>query len=430
MSKKILLLISIISIFFIPAESATATVEGYYKDLFSDGGCRLGSTRSLPAAKYLNLSVEYLATSDPSIQSKIIIQADNGLWKDDNGVLLYPDGAPRFRCFFSNGGKSIPHGQSLGQTGRQRIRNFFNNGGSYTGSCAGSAIASIKATSGKSDQHPRKEYYHIWPARVRYTGLASSHTDITIPKSSPLLKYFDFGGDYRINNLRHNGGNYTIENDDFWWCKGTEVLARFAEPIEGEDQHHRDFIGQVSVWAYKPNTQSGRLAVCGSHPELVKDGEIRDLQAALLKYAMAGNGSPNLKATLENRVTRRMINNQSKGYEKIGDLQYHHFKIDLPSKSVKKLIIVLKGRPGIDMNLYLKKNDFAFKGSKEVIEAKNTNAPNEIISLNNISGGQWYIGVKCNESVKGKQKRPFFDYTENLNLLNGVPYLITASWSE
>jgi hypothetical protein len=420
--------LSLFFIVFVLCIQAFAT-EGYYKDLFSDGGCRLAKPKSLPAAKLLGLSVEYLATANPDVESKIMIQSNDPNWKDDNGVLLYPDGQPRFRCLFSNGGKSIEHGQSLGEIGRQRVRDFFFNGGSYTGSCAGAAIVTIAATTNKGYDKPREEYYHIWPAHARYTGLAKSHTDITIPKTSPLLKYYDFGGDFRIQNLRHNGGNYTIENDNYWWCPKTEVLAEFADPIVGDDHDHNDFVGHVNAWAYKKDNRSGRLAVCGSHPEKVEDGEIRDFQAALLQYAMAGNGDPVVKAQLQNHSPRRMSDNHKIGFEKIGDLQYHHFTIDLPA-GAKNLKITLRGQKNVDLNLYLKKGDFAFKGSKDVIEAQNTESSQETISLDNPDPGTWYIGVKCNEAVKGQQQKEFFQYTDNLQLLNGTAYMINASWNE
>jgi hypothetical protein len=97
-------------------------VEGYYKDLFMDGGVSLTSRESLPAADYLGLSMEYLATSDQLLQNSILL----GNSDDTNGVLLYPDGQPRFRCIFMNGGSATYHGKSLGESGRERIRNFFH----------------------------------------------------------------------------------------------------------------------------------------------------------------------------------------------------------------------------------------------------------------------------------------------------------------
>jgi len=51
--------------------------EGYYKDLFMDGGVGLTSRTSLYAADGLGLSMEYLATSDEDIQSMVMISNEN-----------------------------------------------------------------------------------------------------------------------------------------------------------------------------------------------------------------------------------------------------------------------------------------------------------------------------------------------------------------
>ena len=117
-------------------------VEGFYKTLFMDGGVGLSEMRTLPAADYLNYSMEYLATNTVSVQTKVMIKNDN----DDNGVLLYPDGEPRFKVIFTNGGDNDTHGESLGEEGRGRVRTFYYRGGSYTGACAGAYIATIDST--------------------------------------------------------------------------------------------------------------------------------------------------------------------------------------------------------------------------------------------------------------------------------------------
>ncbi|MGC9316222.1 MAG: hypothetical protein ACP5G4_11450, partial [bacterium] len=114
-------------------------VEGYYKDLFMDGGANLTSRTTLPAADTLGLQMEFLATSSSTFQNSIMVENDD----DYNGYLLYPDGSPRFRVIYTNGGSATSHGNSLGETGRQRIRDYFGAGGCYTGSCAGAFITSI-----------------------------------------------------------------------------------------------------------------------------------------------------------------------------------------------------------------------------------------------------------------------------------------------
>ena len=92
--------------------------KGYYKDIFFDGGIFLNSYPDLPAANYLNLSIEmfnsskseYLTALDTLYQTLLFCGSEI----DENGILLYPDGAPRFRMIYTNGGKATQHGRSLG----------------------------------------------------------------------------------------------------------------------------------------------------------------------------------------------------------------------------------------------------------------------------------------------------------------------------
>ena len=403
--------------------------EGFYKDLFMDGGDNLTSRTSLPAAELLGLSMEYLATGDANLTLKIMVETDDGSWDDDNGALLYPDGEPRFRHFYSNGGDSIAHGATLGEDGRQRIRDFYANGGGYSGSCAGSALPTIRVTTTSTNTTYREEYYHIWPARGHYTQLAASDTGHDIPEDSPLLDYYDFGGDNYVASVRHNGGNYTIEDDAYFWCTGTEVLATFAEPIVGDDESYQPFMGNVSAWAYKDDGESGRLAVCGSHPESITSGERRDFQAAMFAYGMDGIGSPTVKAALTDGVTRTMNDNSSSGHEKIGDLQYHHFTIDVPADT-GSLAVTLDGDDSYNLDLFAMKGGFAFNDDPNVTKATNGSGADETITIDSPDAGTWYIGVKCTTVVTGSQEGTHFACTGNLGVLNGVSYTITADSDE
>ena len=99
--------------------------EGFYRDIFIDGGCHLTARESLAAAEYLGLTQEALWTPyDPVTDEHRAIQAAKivGDENDSNGCLLYPDGAPRFRMIQTNGGSATRHGRSLEEEGRQRVR--------------------------------------------------------------------------------------------------------------------------------------------------------------------------------------------------------------------------------------------------------------------------------------------------------------------
>ena len=392
----------------------TTGTEGYYKDLFIDAGISLTDRKTLYAAEHLGLSVEYVTTATASIQYSVIVRNSN----DDNGVLLYPDGEPRFRCLYVPGGGSVPHGVSLGQIGRERVRNFYYNGGCYVGTCAGSSIASIS----RSDYGPvTEEYFHIWPARVHFSGISSGcYLSHIVPGESPLLDYYDFGGDNYITDVYHNLGNYTIQGDDYYWADGTEALLICDCPDYSMN-------GNVSCWAYKEDADSGRLVVTGNHPEHKDSGEQLQLMAAMLRYAMDGAGSPNIKASLQNSVTRDMNYNDIPDHEKIGDRQYHHFTVEIPP-GMSQLTITLDGNNAYDLDLFLRKGDFAFRSEPEVIEADNGPSANEIISIDNPTAGIWYIGVKCVSTVSTTTKSWGLEYTDNIGVLNGVAYTIKAEW--
>ena len=92
---------------------------GYYKDIFMDSGIRLNSLTDLPVSRYLGLSIEAFVSAthspdrltlrDTLLQREILTGSEDDL----NGVLLYPDGEPRFRVLYMNGGKAAGHGKSL-----------------------------------------------------------------------------------------------------------------------------------------------------------------------------------------------------------------------------------------------------------------------------------------------------------------------------
>ena len=95
----------------------------FYKDAFLDGGVNLNpgvkvdgavSNGALPAAlSYIGFTSEYFLSrvddpfatansSDKTLQTEIM----SGSTSDSNGVLLYPDGEPRFRLIYIFGGSS------------------------------------------------------------------------------------------------------------------------------------------------------------------------------------------------------------------------------------------------------------------------------------------------------------------------------------
>jgi hypothetical protein len=376
-----------------------------------DGGCYLTSKTSLPASSYLNLSMEFMATSDSTLQRDVII----GNSYDVNGALLYPDGQPRFRCIYTNGGSASNHGRSLGLEGRDRIKQFFYSGGSYTGSCAGAFISTEHYLPYSSSPVINPNYYHLWPARTKPTGLGDTTTGHFIPSGSPLLQYSSFGNDLYIDSIYHNGGGYIRDTIPL----GTEILLTYDFP--GLLMHNK-----VSSWAYKVNDSSGRLVVVMSHPEKEISGEGLELMAGILQYAIDGQGSPSLKSELYNNSTVTMnksTEDSIPSLTKIGDKQYHHFLVKIPNY-VDTFHIQLDGDSLYDFNLYLNYEDFAFVDQNTHMDILSGSSKG--LLLLNPSAGNYYIGIECATTVTGSAQN---GYMGQISVLNGASYSINARWT-
>lgn len=388
--------------------------RGFYKDVFFDCGIGLTSRDSLPAVQMLKWSIERGAfdSQDEAPLQNANIAGDSTDW---NGHLLYPDGEPRFRVFVMDGGSSLTHGSSLGEASRRRIREFVAAGGSYVGSCAGAIIAAR----GFEGQPSIPSYLGIWPGIFTHTGKANSSSGMTIENKSPLLKYYDFGGDKYVANVRHNQGNYPSSIP-----AGGEVLARYDFKEAGKA--HK----QPAVSAYKANVNSGRLVLCGSHPEEVVDGERRDLYAAMLRYAADGIGITKVKGFLKNGEARKMYRQtyeRNPEFTRIGDLQYHHFAVEIP-EGARDVTFKLEGAAGSHMILAICKDTFAYEDCADFIST--IEGSKHQFTLPKMSKGLWYVAVKCLDKPEVIENHHGQTYKKTVveDLLNGVPYTIEVSW--
>ena len=406
---------------------------GYYKDVFMDSGIHMVDREDLPAVRFLGLSMETfkaapyypseLTITDTIIQTELM--CGNPL--DENGILLYPDGEPRFRMIYMNGGLATKHGNSLTPKGRENIRTFIENGGSYVGSCAGMFLASNGLYEEDKEYTPNKSYLSIWPGTTHNTGLIDSYTSVKFPKDSPLLKYYDFGGDLMIDSLRHNNGGYAYYGEGGIIPEGTEPLLRFVYDTVSVDAKTRHIHDQLCAWAYKKNEESGRVVITGSHPEGVAVGERLELMAAMMQYAMDGNGIEKIKGELipgELREMNKSTADSDPLYTKIGDLQYHHFKVNVPANA-KKLIISLKGydnKEDFDLSLCAKEGEFAFHHNTDI---KNVSLGcNKDLVIDAPKAGDWYISVRCENTVETRKGQYGTEYVTGKEVLNGVPYKI------
>lgn len=411
----------------------------FYKDIFLDGGCNLNpgvkvggavSNGTIPwAVRELGMSYEYFlsrnddpfataSSADKTLQLSIL----GPTAEDPNGVLLYPDGNPRFRMYYAFGGQSGSHGTSLGATIRGYVKQFYQNGGCYAGSCAG-AYLSGKYASGKAH-----DYFNLCTgANMVATGLSSSSTYAILFDGSPLLRYADFGGDMRVDNIRHNGGGYL---DVSGLPGGTEVLALFGTSPGGNTS--AKYYRKPHTWAYKEGAYSGRLVVCGSHPEDASSGEVLDFTKAIFKYAYDGVGNARVKDVLHNGETRGMKDFNNAAFCPIGDLQCHHFVFYLPKKS--DVTVQLLGEQGYNLELYLKKGTFAFPESGPDAESVTKSHSQAIVS--ELESGLWYVCVRCASTVTSTEvttvpstgKGHYYKYSGNTGVLKGVKYEITVKW--
>lgn len=407
----------------------TVMNTAYYKDVFLDGGCCLNPgvkvngkivNAQMPyALEKLGLSYEYFVSSeDDAFATPIAVEVQkmnsilSGNSSDPNGVLLYPDGEPRFRSIFIFGGSSTSHGNQLSGNARNNVKTFFCNGGSYVGSCAGAYLSGLY-----SDGSVRP-YFNVWEGgNMIHTGLNSSSTSMTFPSDSPLLKYSDFGKDGKIEGVRHNGGGYMDENRA---PAGTEILARFGTCPGGSTS--APYYNKVSAWAYKESVESGRVVVCGSHPEDASSGEVLDFTTSMFRYAMDGSGCAKVKDILHD--------GECKSTNVIGDRQCHHFVFYLPEDS--SVTLELDGETDADLQLFLKKGSFAFPENDPEYSSVIPNSLQQIITTDILEKGLWFVAVRSNAQIKStpvvlnksRNKGIYFEYTGNGKLLSGEPYLL------
>ena len=404
--------------------------QGYYKDVFMDGGVYLTSRTTLPATDFLGISLDYFASAankeltkvDTLIQHKIF----TGCEEDTNGWLLYPDGAPRYRMIYVNGGKAGNHLKSMEKSSRENICGYIAAGGSYVGTCAGAYIASSGTPSRKKIKNA-KLYLGLWPGLVYATGLNKSKTDMRVDKKSPLMRYFDFGKDGVVKDVRHNGGCYVREEKFGDLPKGVEVLSHYIY----NNTKRVKIDGRGSVWAYKAGDKAGRVVSCGSHPEGVEEGERREYMAAMMLYAMDGNPTPQPKGELKAGEVREMnkrTEDNAPAYTRIGDKQYHHFMVNVPKKC-KKVVVSLEGYEGennFDLMVCGKRGELAFGNNTSY--KSDVKGCNKQLVIEKPKAGKWYVSVYCDTVVTSTVGKYGSEYSGRLDVLNGVPYKVSVKF--
>lgn len=478
------------------SEPVNASERGYYKTLFIDAGIMLDSFCStdpesdlyLPFLTSMKLEndYEYIHTSGTSdftitAQASIITgtDGDSNFPADKNGVLLYPDGEPRFRMIFVNGGTSETHGTSLGKDGRGRIRRFVNRGGSYIGACAGAILAATNVDGvnryNNADETVTNYTLGLWPGNASHTGWPANfgeeginsdiYTGITVSEyfaeKSPSLTT------EKIEPVRHHGGVYAQEKyvtpGDAAYSGNTHVLGRYTysywqEGWPSKASHYvnpenladasniflgtnRDHNDQVAVWAYKPadDSNKGCVIMSGSHFETSTDEEQINYFSSMIQYGLEGNGSYQRCRNLTLGTTRNM---NSTSYDeagenwnaKIGDRQYHHFKL-VTTEDIQNFELLLNSNydknSGIDLYLCLHRGGYAFISNSEYVLTNK--GGQKSLHIKNLPKGTWYASVFCATTVETAEKIQtprYLKYSGHTEVLDGIAYSITPRIAE
>ena len=328
---------------------------------------------------------------------------------------------------YVNGGKSRQHALSLTEQGRKRIGEYYNAGGSYVGTCAGAYLASLSNVSTNGQLRNKGTYLNLWPGLTRFTQLRKSFTGMRIERRSPLMRYFDFGGDGMVDSVRHNGGCIAYYDASYPLPKGTELLSSYIY----DDDRRVKINGKMSAWAYKTNEQSGRVIMCGSHPESIVRGERLEYMSAMMLYAMDGNPAPTIKGVLRKGELREMnkrTEDQDPAYTRIGDRQYHHFAVDVPKKC-RRMIIMLDGYEGMrryDLTLCAKRGEMAYHDNTLLKNVARGTKKRLVVDAP--KSGRWYISVFCETTVLSSTGKYGTSYSGRVGVLNGVPYSIRVEY--
>lgn len=453
------------------SEPLDPKARGYYKTLFVDGGLGLThfvESSDLPWIKAMGLEndCEYISVSNTKERDSLtqlgLLRAaplgEDATWSDRNGVLLYPDGKPRFRTIYSNGGSSERHGKALSQAGRDRFHDYYYNGGSYVASCAGAFLACryVDGTNSYDNATASKNFtYGIFPGNLVHTGMPISISKYGAVFSAikAEVPFRSFAKGDTLDLVYHHGGGYLPESYNSGLNPQPERLFSYqytGDPRAAVDStYYTDYnrlnydihgkgarasrVGETCLWAYKNGSTTGRAVLCGSHPEdNVSPSQVR-LMCDMINYSLEGNGAATLKATLELGELRRMDAESSDNnpkFAKIGDRQYHHFKIVL-SEPVKNFRLTLDSeydaKSGIDLYLAMRKGGAAWISDADYVLCNK--GGQKSMTIKSLPAGTWYIGVFCATTVSATKKSPtsylkFYSYSGRTETLDGIAYTL------
>lgn len=353
---------------------------------------------------------------------------------DRNGILLYPDGKPRFRMLFIHGGTpdgGLVHAGLLADEAKENIRTFFNNGGCIVTSGAGGSMLTGKRFNGE---------YH--------SGFLCLQDWNTIPNNASVSKMNIVSGSILSSYRTFSSSTISVTNP-------TGVFLGEDAPVEVPGRYQSGtnvYSSAPCVWSAKPSSSTGRIVSCGGKPDQnsTEGSDAFNLFAAELDYAAEGNGCASVKGVLHNGEPFYMDNpmdgnDDDPFHSVIGDRQCHYFVLEL-DRDVKKLELELNWSNPVGMELYIRKDGFAFPGSEGCLWAVSTGDEVKegrplVLELENAAKGLWYVTVRCSTSpgyqTSGISSGYGTCYTltsasakdGSRDTLNGIPYSVMAYWT-
>ena len=204
--------------------------------------------------------------------------------------------------------------------------------------------------------------------------------------------------------------------------EGAEILLQYDYPP-------KSMHGNGCVWSYKADSSTGRVMSCGPHPEGLTTGEKLEMMEAMVQYVLEGIPEPSIKAALADGEPRNMTcvtEDSDPEHTRIGDKQYHHFTFEIPegADSLKIKLSSTKGHADYDLYLFASCEGPAMFGN---VRYKNVRkGVDKDLVITGLQPGTVYISVFCDTTVEAEESRYGTFYTGRIDVLNGVPYTITA----
>ena len=266
--------------------------------------------------------------------------------EDENGALLFPDGAPRLLLLIMPGGNAAwAMAELAGVSEPKRVeamlaerekfmvaralaRQAFDNGMNYLGVCGGFFIAA----SGYRVPEKVQVGWGLWPGKIGNIGPPRTppFPDVIFdaPEAAhPLVQRWGV----RLENMEFNGGPIGIEEG----VADTEYVGRYR------GTQSRALDGERFLIAYQPKNRphSGRCVLVTGHPELRHPEAL----LAMAWYAMDHEVAMPCRRLMIGEVIEATI----------GDDQLHFYRLRPPTGGLVRVALAgLTAR----VNLYWRKN--------------------------------------------------------------------------